>query len=72
MCNNKDFKSIKNYSFNGTPKLKMYQNLFEKELPNKEQQNQGGVFLLLITDFDSYRTNNCSKDSTVLGKIRIK
>ena len=72
MWNNKDFKSIKNYTFNGTPKLKMYQNLFEKELPNKEQQNQGGVFLLLITDFDSWRTNNCSKDSTVLGKIRIK
>ena len=72
MWNNKDFKSIKNYTFNGTPKFKMYQNLFEKELPNKEQQNQGGVFLLLITDFDSYRTNNCSKDSTVLGKKRIK
>ena len=72
--NNKDFKSIKNDSVmtSGTPPLKMYQNLFEKELPNKEQQKMGGVFLLVITDLDSYQTNNCSKDTTILGKIRIK
>ena len=69
MWNNKDFKSIKNYTFNGTPKLKMYQNLFEKRSPNKEYKKIGGVFLLVISDIDSVRRDEHSRDSTILEKI---
>jgi len=71
MWENKDFKSIKNHthSWGNTPRFKSLTNLFEKRSPNKEYQKVGGVFLLVITDIESYRRNDNSQDSTILEKI---